>query len=102
MCLRACLWKEAASKALNEFDVSYRTHNTHRVIRSLTAAEISGGMLRQEPYSLNALSHDTAAELISLALVRCCITGRTGTPLNDTSVPLADACSPRVRLKRQL
>lgn len=27
-------------------------------------------MLRQEPYSLNALSHDTAADLISLVLVR--------------------------------
>lgn len=51
------------------------TNQTHRVIHSLTAAEISGGMLRREPYSLNALSHDTAADLISLVLVRCFLVG---------------------------
>lgn len=69
------------SKALDEkardrlFQRMLRTPGLGWVIHSLPATELSGKMLRREPYSLNAISHDTAAELISLALAEgVCVT----------------------------
>ncbi len=38
------------------------------IIKSISAAHISSSMLRRHPYSLNALSHDAAMELVQRAL----------------------------------
>lgn len=52
----------------NLFQLMLRTPGLGWVIHCLPATEISGKMLRKEPYSLNAMSHDSAADLVSLCL----------------------------------
>ena len=50
------------------FDRIKDTPNVGYVVHSLTAKVISGNMLRQNPYNLNAMSHDCAMDLVRTAL----------------------------------
>lgn len=70
------------SKALDEktrdglFQRMLRTHEqVGWVIHSIPATEVAGKMLMREPTSLNKISHDSAADMISLVLAEgVCVT----------------------------
>lgn len=69
------------SKALDEktrdglFQRMLRTKGLGWVIHSIPATELAGKMLMKEPTSLNKISHDSAADMISLALAEgVCVT----------------------------
>jgi len=70
------------SKALDEktrdglFQRMLRTHAQFGwVIHSIPATELAGKMLMKEPMSLNKISHDSAADMISLVLAEgVCVT----------------------------
>jgi ribonuclease HII len=70
--------------------------NSHTgfVLRVLHASEISRNMLREEPYNLNAMSHDAAIQMIHAVLdakvkIDTCYIDTVGTPGDEFHILIA-------------
>ena len=67
------------------FDEIQSNHNIGFVLRVLHASEISRNMLRAKPYNLNAMSHDSAIQMIHAVLdsgvrINTCFVDTVGIP----------------------